>query len=174
MPQCLDNMDASGFMGDDVRSFQTPDTLVDICPGDFLKANTVNSCRQAALISTVAWNASLLQTQKDAKVAFEGVSLQELDVDTCVDAPDCIPYDNYVRARPSKFRRSYEIVHTDGVATPTTWVRGQGFTFGKNASSNALVNNKIQKTSDADAIVFRAVEDSCGETLGRAMVEYAD
>lgn len=171
MPQCLDNMDASGLMGDDVRSFQTPDTLVNICPGDFLQAATVSSCRQAKLISATPWNSSLLQTQKDAKVLFEGVSLQELDTDTCVDAPDCIPYDNYVA--PSKFRRSYEIMDTSGVAEPTTWVRGQGFTFAKNSGSNALVNNKIQKTSDADAIVFRAVDDSCGETLSRAMVEFA-
>lgn len=171
MPQCLQNLHAYGFMGDDVRSFRTPSTLINICPGDFLTAATVDSCREAALISSVAWNASLLQTQKDAKVAFEGVSLQELDTDACVDAPDCIPYDNYVV--PSKFRRSYEIVDTDGVAAPTTWVRGQGFTFGKNPDSNALVNNKIQKTSDADAIVFRAVDDSCGETLSMALVEFS-
>jgi hypothetical protein len=174
MPQCLQNLDASGFMGDDVRSLQTPDTLVNICPGDFLTAATVSSCRQAALISTVAWDTNLQTTQRAAKLVFEGVALGELDTDACVDAPGCIPYDNYVAAVPSKFRRSYEIVDADGVAEPTTWVRGQGFSFGKNSGSNALVNNKIVKSSDSQSIVFKAVDDSCGETLAMAMVRFAD
>lgn len=171
MPNCLEVMHQSGHTGDDVRSFQTPDTLIDICYGDFIVANTVDSCRQMGLVSATTWNASLLQTQKDAKVLFEGVSLMELDTDTCVDAPSCLPYANYVPY--SKWRRTYTIVDANGAAAPTTWVRGQGFTFGKNPDSNALVDNKIQKTSDADAIVFRAVSDSCGETLAMAEVEFA-
>ena len=174
MPQCLDNMDASGFMGDDVRSFRVPNTLINICPGDFLTAATVDSCREIALISSVAWDTNLQTTQRAAKLVFEGVALSELDTDACVDAPDCLPYDNYVSAVPSKFRRSYEIVDANGVAAPTAWVRGQGFSFGKNASSNALVNNKIVKSSDSASIVFKAVDDSCGETLSRAMVRFAD
>lgn len=171
MPNCLQNIDAYGQIGDDVRSMQVPDTLINICPGDFILGNTVESCLQMGLISEVAWNASLLQTQKDAKLVFNGVALSELDTDTCVDAPTCLPYDNYVA--PSKFRRAYTVVDTDGADAPTTWVRGQGFTFGKNPDANELVNNKIQKTSDADAIVFRAVADSCGETLAMAYVEFA-
>jgi len=133
----------------------------------------VDSCREYALISATTWDTSLLVTQKAGKVLFQGVALSEVDTDTCHDPALCIPYANYVRALPSKFRRSYVIVGTDGVAAPTTWIRGQGFTFGKNPDSNNLVNNKIQKTSDADAIVFRAVDDSCGETLAMAMVEFA-
>ena len=174
MPQCLQNLHASGFIGDDVRSLQTPDTLVNICPGDFLTAATVDSCRQAALISSVAWSSDLQTTQRAAKLVFEGVALSELDTDACVDAPDCIPYDNYVAAVPSKFRWSYEIVDAAGAAAPTTWVRGQGFSFGKNPDSNALVNNKIVKSSDSASIVFKAVDDSCGETLSMAMVRFAE
>ena len=173
MPSCLQNIATGyGHEGDDVRSFQTPDTLIDICPGDFLAAATVASCRQAALISATTWDSDLLTTQKAGKVLFEGVSLFELDTDTCVDAPTCIPYANYVPY--SKFRRAYGIVDTDGADATTTWVRGQGFTFGKDPDSNLLVDNKIQTTSDADAIVFRAVSDSCGETLGVVVVEFAE
>jgi hypothetical protein len=95
-----------------------------------------------------------------------------VDTDSCADPALCIPYANYVPY--SKWRRSYVIVDTNGAAAPTTWIRGQGFTFGKNPDSNSLVDNKIQKTSDPDAFVFRAVDDSCGETLAMAMVEFAE
>lgn len=171
MPNCLQVMDQSGQMGDDVRSFKTPETPTAVCYGDFLKANTVDSCREYAQISTVAWDTNLLTTQKAGKVAFEGVSLMEVDTDACHDPALCIPYDNYVPY--SKFRRSYTIVNTAGAPTPTAFVRGQGFTFGKNPDSDLLSNNTIQTTSDADAIVFRAVEDSCGADLAMAMVEFA-
>lgn len=172
MPNCLQVMDQSGQLGDDVRAFKTPETPTELCYGDFIKANTVDGCREYARISTVAWNASLLQTQKDAKVAFEGVSLMEVDTDVCSDPAPCIPYDNYVV--PSKFRRSYTIVNEAGAPTPASFVRGQGFTFGKNPDEDLLSNNTIQMTSDADAIVFRAVGDSCGAELAMAMVEFAD
>lgn len=173
MPNCLHNMDASGHTGDDVRSFVVPETPIAVCPGDFIQATTVDSCREYNLISATVWNTSALQTQKDAKVLFQGVSLMEVDTDECHDPALCIPYANYVRALPSKWRRSYVIVDTAGAAAPTTWVRGQGFTFGRNPDEDLLDNHTIQKTSDADAIVFRAVDDSCGETLAMAMVEFA-
>ena len=172
MPNCLQNLHASGHTGDDVRAFTVPDPATDnICPGDFLAASTVASCRQVALISDTTWDTNLLTTQKAGKVLFEGVALSEVDTDACADAALCIPYANYVAG--SKWRRSYVIVDTDGAAAPTTWVRGQGFTFGKDPDANLLTNNTIQTTSDADAIVFRAVGDSCGDTLALAMVEFA-
>lgn len=171
MPQCLENLDAHGNYGHEIRSLQVPDTLVDICPGNFLTSATVSSCKQAKLISAVAWDTNLLTTQQNAKLVFEGVALGELDTSTCDEEQDCIPYAKYREG--SGFDRSYVIVDTDGTAAPTSWVEGQGFTFGKNPDSNALVNNKIQKTSDADAIVFRAIESSCGETLAVARVEFA-
>lgn len=173
MPNCLQVMDQSGHLGDDIRSFKVPETDPDpVCYGDFLTAETVDGCREYGLVSGVAWNSSLLQTQKDAKTAFEGVALNEIDTDECADHLACLTYDNYVV--PSKFRRSYTIVNTFGAPTPTAFVRGQGFTFGKNPDENALSDNTIQTTDDADAIVFRAVEDSCGAELAMAMVEFAD
>jgi hypothetical protein len=171
MPNCLQNLHASGETGDDVRSMQTPDTLINICPGDFIVGNTVASCLQMGLISGTTWDTNLLTTQKAAKLLFKGIALSELDTDTCVDAPTCLPYANYVPY--SKWRRTYTVVDTAGAAAPTTWVRGQGFTFGKNPDSNNLVNYTIQKTSDALAIVFKATKDSCGDTLAMAEVEFS-
>jgi hypothetical protein len=75
MPNCLQNLDASGHTGDDVRSFRVPETPIAVCPGAFLIAATVDSCREYNLVSSTTWNSSLLQTQKDAKTAFEGVAL---------------------------------------------------------------------------------------------------
>lgn len=173
MPNCLQNLHASGHHGDDIREFTVPETPDPVCVGDFLKANTVGSCREYDLISDVAWDTNLATTQAAAKLLFEGVALSEVDTDACADHALCIPYANYVRALPSKFRRTYEIVGTDGLAAPTTWVRGQGFTFGKNPDANELSDHTIQKTSTAGEIVFRATEDSCGETLAWAEVEFA-
>lgn len=171
MPQCLQNLDAHGNHGREIRSLQVPETLVDICEGDFLASTTVDSCKQAKLMSAVTWDTNLLTTQKAGKVAFEGVALGQLDSDTCLTAPDCIPIAKYREG--SGFDRSYVIVDANGDPEPTTWVEGQGFTFGKDPDNNKLSDNTIQKTSDADAIVFRAIESSCGETLGTARVEFA-
>lgn len=169
--RCPGRMTQGGFHGTETRNMLIPDPLVEVCPGDFLTSTTVSSEKEAALISTVAWNTSLLQTQKDAKLVFEGVSLAFVDTDTCHEQEAKIPFALYRQG--SHFTQEYEIVDTNGAAAPTTWVAGQGFTFGKNPSSNALVNNKIQKTSDAAAIVFRAVRDSGAVSLGSALVEFA-
>jgi len=89
----------------------------------------------------------------------------------CNDEPDCIPIARYNPG--SKFTRAYEIVDADGAAAPTTWVRGQGFTFAKNPSSNALVDNKIVKTSTSTHIVFKAVHDSGPDNQAYAEVEFS-
>ena len=70
------------------------------------------------------------------------------------------------------FRRSYLIADDTGALAPTTFQQGQLFTFAKNPSSNALVNTKIVKTSDASVAVFRAVHDSGADNVSRAMVEF--
>lgn len=173
MATCLNALYGSGFEGSDIRSLQIGDATPAICYGDFLNAVTVNSCRIATLISSVAWAGTLLATQQAAKLVFQGVSLLDVSDDVCAAPQDCVPYENYVRSVPNKFRRAYQIVDAAGVAAPTTWVRGQQFSFGKNPTSNLLSNNTITKTTDAAATVFRAVEDSCGDTLGWAMVEFA-
>lgn len=170
--RCPQRLSQGGFHGDETRSMLIPDPLVAVCPGDFLTSTTVGSELEAALISTVAWNTSLLQTQKDAKVVFRGVSLAFVDTDTCFEQEARIPYAHYRQG--SHFLQEYEIVDATGAAAPTTWVQGQGFTFAKNPSSNALVNNKIQKTSDPLAIVFRAVRDSGAVNQATALVEFAD
>lgn len=176
MPQCFDCMYQQGHTGNgqiEVRSMGVPDPAVDICPGDFLTStDPVAGVKEAALISTVAWDTDLATTQEAAKLVFEGVSAQEYDDNACIEQPDCLPYWKYRQG--TGFARSYEIVDTSGVAAPTTWLEGQGFTFGKNASSNALVNNKIQKTDVAELIVFRAIASSGVTAQGRAMVEFAD
>lgn len=172
MPSCLQNIDAHGDYGHEHRSMQVPDTLVAICPGDFLTSATVSSCKQAKLMSDFAWDTNLATTQAAAKLVFEGVSLGELDTDACLEEPPCIPYAKYREG--SGFNRSYEIVDATGAAEPTTWVEGQGFTFGKNPDANELSDHTIQKTSTANLIVFRAINSSCGETLAVARVEFAD
>lgn len=171
MPRCLDVMDQYGEYGNEIRSLQVPNTLVDICEGDFLTYATVDSCKQAKLLSDFTWDTNLSTTQKAAKLVFQGVALGQLDADNCLEEVDCIPYAKYREG--SGFRRSYKIVDNTGADAPTTWVEGQGFTFGKNPDANELSDNTIQKSSDADEIVFRAVESSCGETLARAVVEFA-
>ena len=172
MPQCLQNLDAHGNYGHDIRQLEVPDTLVDICPGDFLTSATVDSMKQAKLMSAFTWDTNLATTQAAAKLVFEGVSLQEIDADTCVDPAPCIPYAKYRQG--TGFDRSYVIVDSTGAEEPTTWVEGQGFTFGKNASSNALTNKTIQKTSTANLIVFRAIESSGATARAVARVEFAD
>lgn len=169
--RCPQRLSQGGFHGVETRTLLIPDPLVELCPGDCLTTTTVNSELEAASIATVAWNTNLLQTQKDAKLVFIGVSLAFVDTDTCFEQEDRIPYALYRQG--SLFRQEYEIVDTAGAAAPTTWVAGQGFTFGKNPSSNALVPNKIQKTSDALAIVFRAVRDSGSVNQATALVEFA-
>lgn len=172
MPTCLQNMSAHGNYGHEIRDLQVPTTLIDICPGDFLTSETVESCKQAKLMSAFTWDTNLATTQAAAKLVFEGVSLGELDNDACLTAPLCIPYAKYRQG--SGFDRSYEIVDADGVAAPTTWVEGQGFTFGKDPDSDALSDHTIQKTDTANLIVFRAIESSCGQTLAVARVEFAN
>lgn len=173
MPQCLDVMNQYGHHGNDVRSMGLPDTLVDICPGDFLGSDTADSALVAKLIGTdVAWNSDLATTQADAKLVFQGVSLQEVEATdgVCNDAPDCIPYAKYRQG--SGFTRAYKIVDANGVPEPTTWVQGQGFSFGKKNGSNALSNNTIVKSAVSGAIVFRAVKDSGPNAQAYAEVEF--
>lgn len=177
MPRCPNVMHQYGnYPGvEDSNSMALPDTLVDICEGDFLGSDTSDSMLVAKPISAdVAWNTNLATTREDAKVAFKGVSLGQVSASdgTCNDAPDCIPIARY---RPgSKFTRAYEIVDDAGAAAPTTWVRGQGFTFAKNPSINALVDDKIVKSSTANQIVFRAVHDSGPDSMAYAEVEFAE
>jgi len=162
-----------GHHGNDVRSMGLPATLVDICPGDFLGSDTVGSALIAKLIaSDVAWNTNLATTQADAKLVFQGVSLQEIDATAgnCNDRPDCIPYAKYRQG--SGFTRAYKIVDAAGAPEPTTWIQGQGFSFGKNPASNLLSNNTIVKSSVSGAIVFRAVKDSGATAQAYAEVEF--
>lgn len=169
--RCPQRLSQGGFYGNETRTLLIPNPLVEVCPGDCLTTTTVNSELKAALISSVAWNTSLLQTQKDAKLVFVGVSLAFVHTDECAEQEERIPFAFYREG--SLFRQEYEIVDAAGALTPTTWVAGQGFTFGKNPSSNALVPHRIQKTSDADAIVFRAVRDSGAVSQGVVLVEFA-
>ena len=171
MPQCFDNMHQAGDYGREIRSMGVPATLVDICPGDFLTSDTVDSCKIAKRLEDFTWDTNIATTQAAAKLVFEGVSLQELDADACIEPVDCIPYAKYREG--SGFRRSYKIVDAAGADAPTEWVEGQGFSFGKNPDANELSSNTIQKTATANLIVFRATESSCGETKDRAMVEFA-
>lgn len=171
MPQCLQNLDAHGNYGHDIRHMAVPDTKVDICPGDFLTSATVGSEKQAKLMSDFTWDTNIATTQAAAKLVFEGVSLQELDASACIEAPACIPYAKYRQG--VGFDRSYVIVDSTGAETPTTWVEGQGFTFGKNPDANELSDHTIQKTDTSNLIVFRAIESSGATSQATARVEFA-
>lgn len=176
MPQCFDVMNQYGHVPDDtdIRSLSLPDTLVDVCPGDFLGSDSATGVLKAALIQTdQAWDTNLTTTQVAAAAKFVGVALSEVDSGdgVCNDAPTCIPV--AWRRTGSAFRRAYKIVDTAGAAAPTTWVIGQGFTFGKVAGSNLLSNNTIQKSTTAGDIVFRAVKSSGPLAVGYAEVEFS-
>lgn len=170
--RCPQRLSHGGFHGDETRNMLIPDPLVTVCPGDFLTSTTVDSELEAALISSVAWDTDLATTQGNAKAVFKGVSLAFVDTDTCFEQESKIPYAFYREG--SHFTQEYEIVDTNGAAAPTTWVAGQGFTFGKSSGGNALVNNKIQKTTNAALIVFRAVRDSGALSQATALVEFAN
>jgi len=177
MPRCPNVMHQYGNYPErkDSNSMALPETLVDICEGDFLGSDTSDSVLVAKPISSdVAWDTDLATTLVAAKAAFKGVALGQIDASdgVCNDAPDCIPIARY-RAG-SSFTRAYQIVDAAGAAAPTTWVRGQGFTFAKNPSSNALVDDKIVKTSTSTHIVFRAVHDSGADAQAYAEVEFAE
>lgn len=176
MPRCLDVMNQYGHVPDDtdIRTLSLPATLVDVCPGDFLGSDTTTGVLTAALIQTdQAWDTNLTTTQVAAAAKLVGVSLQEVDSDAgvCNDAPTSIPV--AWRRTGSSFRRAYKIVDTAGAAAPTTWIIGQGFTFGKVAGSNLLSNNTIQKTTTGADIVFRAVKSSGADSLAYAEVEFS-
>jgi hypothetical protein len=171
MPNCFQNLDACGEYGDDIRSMAVPDPVVDICPGDFLTSTTDDNCRTAKLMSAFTWTTDLATTQAAAKLVFDGVSLGELDADACANQIDCVPYAKYRQG--NSFRRLYKIVDATGADDPQEFVEGQGFTFGKNPTSDALTNHTIQPTSNANLIVFRAVKSTCGEEATHAMVEFA-
>lgn len=172
MPSCLDtNLDAHGEYGTDIRAMNLPETLVDICEGDMLISSTADSEKCAKLLSGFAWDTNIATTRVAAKAVFEGVALGQVDNTACFDNDAKVPYAKYRQG--VGFQRSYEIVDDAGAAAPTTWVEGQGFTFAKNASSNALVNDKIVKTSTANQIVFRAVKSSGASNQTHALVEFA-
>ena len=176
MPQCLDVMNQYGHVPDDtdIRPLTVPDTLVDMCSGDFLGSDTTTGVLKAALIQTdQAWDTNLTTTQVAAAAKFIGVSLQEVDADAgvCNDPPTCVPV--AWRRTGSSFRRAYKIVDTAGAAAPTTWIIGQGFTFGKVAGSNLLSNNTIQKSTTSGDIVFRAVKSSGPDAVAYAEVEFS-
>ena len=172
MPRCLQNLDAHGEYGDDIRSMDLPETLVDVCPGDFLISSTADSEKHAKLLSSFAWDTNLAATRVAALAVFEGVALGEVDNTSCFDNDAKVPYAK--NRKGTGFQRSYEIVDDAGAAAPTTWVEGQGFTFAKNPSSNALVNDKIVKTSTANQIVFRAVKSSGATNQTHVLVEFAN
>jgi len=176
MPRCLDVMHQYGQVPavSHIRHMTPPDTLVDMCPGDFLGSDTATGVTKAALIQTdQAWDTNIATTQQAAKLKFKGVNLQEIDDadGVCNDAPDCIPYAMYREG--SLFQRAYKIVDNTGADAPTTWTQGQGFTFGKVSGSDLLSNNTIQKTDTANLIVFKAVNDSGAESQAYALVEFA-
>jgi hypothetical protein len=176
MPQCFDCMYQQGHYGNgviEVRHMNVPDPAVDVCPGDFLTSQALmTSEKEAVLISSVAWDTNLATTQENAKLVFEGVSAGEYEANACIEQEPTMPYWKYRQG--TGFARSYEIVDAAGAADPSTWLEGQGFTFGKNSSSNALVNNKIQMTSNSDLIVFRAITSSGPTAMARATVEFAE
>lgn len=173
MPRCLQNLDAHGEYGNDIRAMELPETLVDICEGDFLISTTNSDSEKCAkLLSGFTWDTDLATTRVAALAVFEGVALGQVDNTTCFDNDAKVPYAK--NRKGSGFQRAYEIVDAAGAAAPTTWVEGQGFTFAKNPSSNALVNNKIVKTSTANQIVFRAVKSSGPDSQTHALVEFAN
>lgn len=176
MPNCLDVMNQYGHVpGEtDIRTLAVPDTIVDMCEGDFLGSDSSTGVLKAALISTdQAWDNNLTTTQVAAAAKFIGVSLYQTDAGDgeCNDAPTCIPF--AWRRTGSSFRRAYKIVDVNGAAAPTTWVIGQGFTFGKVAGSNLLSNNTIQLSTTSGDIVFRAVKSSGPLAQGYAEVEFS-
>ena len=173
MPRCLQNLDAHGEYGNEIRAMELPETLVDICEGDFLISTTNSDSEKCAkLLSGFTWDTDLATTRVAALAVFEGVALGQVDNTTCFDNDAKVPYAK--NRKGSGFQRAYEIVDAAGAAAPTTWVEGQGFTFAKNPSSNALVNNKIVKTSTANQIVFRAVKSSGPDSQTHALVEFAN
>ena len=172
MPSCLQNLDAHGEYGNDIRSMNLPETLVDICEGDMLISSTANSEKCAKLLSGFTWDTNLATTRVAALAVFEGVALTQVDNTTCFDNDAKVAYAK--NRKGTGFQRSYEIVDDAGAAAPTTWVEGQGFTFAKNPSSNALVNDKIVKTSTSNQIVFRAVKSSGATSQTHALGEFAN
>lgn len=172
MPRCLQNLDAHGEYGNDIRAMNLPETLVDICEGDMLISSTTDSEKCVKLLSSFTWDTDLATTRVAALAVFEGVALGQVDNTTCFDNDAKVPYAK--NRKGTGFQRSYEIVDAAGAAAPTTWVEGQGFTFAKNPSSNALVNDKIVKTSTANQIVFRAVKSSGPDNQTHALVEFAN
>ena len=172
MPRCLQNLDAHGEYGNDIRAMNLPETLVDICEGDMLISSTADSEKCVKLLSSFTWDTDLATTRVAALAVFEGVALGQVDNTTCFDNDAKVPYAK--NRKGTGFQRSYEIVDAAGAAAPTTWVEGQGFTFAKNPSSNALVNDKIVKTSTANQIVFRAVKSSGPDNQTHALVEFAN
>lgn len=172
MPRCIHNLKAIGEYGREIGSLKTPETLVDICPGDFLTRNTDSDGEsEAKLLSAFTWDTNLATTRVAAKAAFYGVSLGEVENNDCMQNDDCIPVAQYRVG--NGWLGNYEIVNDAGAAAPTTWVKGQKFTFAKNPSSNALVNNKIVKTSTTNQVVFEAVEDSGPDNQTHALVKFA-
>ena len=174
MPQCLDCMYQQGNIGNgviDTESMAAPNPAVDICEGDFLVGDTGTAgAVEAKLLSAFAWTTNLATTRTNAKAAFRGVSAGEYGTEECITQEDCLPFWRYNKG--NGFRRSYLIADDTGALAPTTFQQGQLFTFAKNPSSNALVNTKIVKTSDASVAVFRAVHDSGADNVDRAMVEF--
>ena len=176
MPQCLDVMNQYGHVpgSADIRTMSLPTTLVDVCPGDFLGSDTTTGVLTAALIQTdQAWDTNLTTTQVAAAAKLVGISLAEVSSTdgVCNTAPTCIPV--AWRRTGSSFRRAYKIVDVNGAAAPTTWIIGQGFTFGKVAGSNLLSNNTIQLSTTAGDIVFRAVKSSGADAVAYAEVEFS-
>ncbi len=176
MPNCLDVMNQYGHVPaeTDIRHLTVPDTLVDMCEGDFLGSDSSTGVLKAALIQTdQAWDTNLTTTQVAAAAKFIGVALSQVNDDdgVCNDAPVSIPV--AWRRTGSSFRRAYKIVDTAGAAAPTTWVIGQGFTFGKVAGSNLLSNSTIQLSTTSGDIVFRAVKSSGALAQGYAEVEFS-
>lgn len=174
MPLCHDRMYQYGQYpdGNALQSIGLPSPIVDICDGDLLTFTSDGSKMVAKLISEVAWSSDLAGTRVAAKAVFLGVALGEVDSGECHDDQQDVPYAKYVA--PSKFTRSYRLVDANGAEVSETWVRGQGFTFAKDPSSNKLLNDAITKTSTANQIVFRAVKDSGPDGASRAEVEFAN
>ena len=66
MPRCLEVMHQYGQVPavTDIRHMTPPDTLVDMCPGDFLGSDSATGVLKAALIQTdQAWDTNLATTQ---------------------------------------------------------------------------------------------------------------
>ena len=170
---CLDVMHQYGEYpdGNDIQQIKTPAVLDDICAGDFLVSDTVNSELVAKPLDEFTWDTDLATTRVAAKAAFKGVALAEVDDGGCHDPQLQIPIARYRSG--SKFTRSYAIKDANGADTTTTWVRGQGFTFAKVVGQNQLAVTGLVKTDTANQVVFKAVKDSGADALGRVEVEFA-